>query len=62
QYTDEPLVSSDIVGNPHSSIFDSGITKMIGPRLLKVLSWYDNELGYSSRMVDMLVLMAAKGF
>ncbi|MCD6587741.1 MAG: type I glyceraldehyde-3-phosphate dehydrogenase, partial [Candidatus Fermentibacteraceae bacterium] len=42
QYTDEPLVSSDIVGNPHSSIFDSGITKMIGPRLLKVLSWYDN--------------------
>jgi glyceraldehyde 3-phosphate dehydrogenase len=62
QYTDEPLVSSDIVGNPHSSIFDSGITKMIGPRMLKVLSWYDNELGYSSRMVDMLVLMAAKGF
>jgi len=62
QYTDEPLVSSDIVGNPHSSIFDSGITKMIGPRMLKVLSWYDNELGYSSRMVDMLVIMAAKGF
>jgi glyceraldehyde 3-phosphate dehydrogenase len=62
QYTDEPLVSTDIVGNPHSSIFDSGITKMIGPRMLKVLSWYDNELGYSSRMVDMLLLMAAKGF
>ncbi len=62
QYTDEPLVSSDIVGNPHSSIFDSGITKMIGSRMLKVLSWYDNELGYSSRMVDMLKLIAAKGF
>ncbi len=62
QYTDEPIVSSDIVGNPYSSIFDSGITKMIGPRMLKVLSWYDNEFGYSSRMVDMLLLMAAKGF
>ena len=62
QYTDEPLVSSDIVGNPYSSIFDSEITKMIGPRMLKVLSWYDNEFGYSSRMVDMLLLMASKGF
>ncbi|MCK5786943.1 MAG: type I glyceraldehyde-3-phosphate dehydrogenase [Candidatus Sabulitectum sp.] len=62
QYTDEPLVSSDIVGNPYSSIFDSEITKMIGPRMLKVLSWYDNEFGYSSRMVDMLLLMATKGF
>ncbi|MCK5131194.1 MAG: type I glyceraldehyde-3-phosphate dehydrogenase [Candidatus Sabulitectum sp.] len=61
QYTDEPLVSSDVVGNPYSSIFDSGITKMIGPRMLKVLAWYDNEFGYSSRMVDMLLLMAAKG-
>ncbi len=62
QYTNEPLVSSDIVGNAYSSIFDSGITKMIGPRMLKVLSWYDNEFGYSSRMVDMLLLMANKGF
>jgi len=62
EYTDEPIVSIDIVGNPHSSIFDSGITKMIGPRMLKVLSWYDNEFGYSSRMVDMLLLIADKGF
>ena len=62
QYTDEPLVSSDIVGNPYSSVFDSQITKMIGPRMLKVLSWYDNEFGYASRMVDMLLLMASKGF
>lgn len=62
QYTEEPLVSTDVVGNPHSSIFDSGITKMIGPRMLKVLSWYDNEFGYSSRMVDMTVKMAKKGF
>ncbi len=61
QYTDEPIVSSDVVGNPYSSIFDSGITKMIGPKMLKVLSWYDNELGYSSRMVDMVILMVKKG-
>lgn len=62
QYSDEPLVSTDIVGNAYSSIFDSGITKMIGPRMLKVLSWYDNEFGYSSRMVDMLVKMGKMGF
>ncbi len=62
QYTEEPIVSTDVVGNPHSSIFDSQITKMMGPRMLKVLSWYDNEYGYSSRMVDMLVKMARKGF
>lgn len=62
QYTDEPLVSTDVVGNPHSSIFDSGMTKMIGARMLKVLSWYDNEYGYASRMVDMAVKIAKKGF
>jgi len=62
QYSDEPLVSTDVVGNPHSSIFDSQITKMIGTRMVKVLSWYDNEYGYASRMVDMLVKMAKKGF
>ncbi len=62
QYSVEPLVSTDIVGNAHSSIFDSQITKMIGSRMVKVLSWYDNEYGYSSRMVDMLVKMAKKGF
>lgn len=62
QYTEEPLVSTDVVGNPHSSIFDSQITKMTGPRMLKVLSWYDNEYGYSSRMVDLMVKMAGKGF
>lgn len=62
QYSVEPLVSTDIVGNAHSSVFDSQITKMIGSRMVKVLSWYDNEYGYSSRMVDMLVKMAKKGF
>ena len=57
QYSEEPLVSSDIVGNPHSSIFDSGMTRMVGDRMIKLLSWYDNEYGYAARMVDMLALM-----
>ncbi len=52
EYSTEPLVSSDIIGNPHSSIFDSLVTKTMGPRMLKVLSWYDNEYGYAARMVD----------
>jgi len=52
QYTEEPLVSSDIVGSPYSSIFDSGLTMAMG-NLVKVLSWYDNEAGYSNRLVDL---------
>ncbi|OPL18961.1 MAG: glyceraldehyde-3-phosphate dehydrogenase [Candidatus Aegiribacteria sp. MLS_C] len=52
QYSDEPLVSTDVVGNPVSSVFDSLVTRVMGPRMVKVLSWYDNEFGYSSRMVD----------
>ncbi|VVB56839.1 D-erythrose-4-phosphate dehydrogenase [uncultured archaeon] len=54
QYTEEPLVSSDIVGNPHSSIVDGLTTIAIG-KSAKVLSWYDNEWGFSNRMVDMTV-------
>jgi glyceraldehyde 3-phosphate dehydrogenase len=61
RYSDEPLVSSDIVGDPHSSVFDSQLTAMIGPRMAKVLSWYDNEYGYSCRMVDVLCYMAEVG-
>jgi len=61
QFSDEPLVSTDIVGNPHSSVFDSQLTSMNGPRMAKVLSWYDNEYGYSSRMVDVLCYMAEVG-
>ena len=57
EYTEEPLVSSDIIGNPHSSIFDANLTKVIG-RLVKVCAWYDNEWGFSMRMVDMIKLMA----
>ncbi len=54
QYSDEPLVSSDIIGNPHSSIFDSQLTKVMGNNLIKVISWYDNEYGYSYRVIDLI--------
>lgn len=59
EYTEEPVVSSDIIGNPHSSIFDAGFTQVGGDRFLKALSWYDNEWGYSSRVCDVLRLMAS---
>jgi glyceraldehyde 3-phosphate dehydrogenase len=58
EYTDEPIVSSDVIGNPASSIFDSGLTKVINGNLVKVVSWYDNEWGYSNRVVDLLKAMA----
>jgi glyceraldehyde 3-phosphate dehydrogenase len=60
RYTTEPLVSIDIVGDRHSCIFDSGLTKVIGGNLVKVFGWYDNEAGYAARMVDMMKLVAAK--
>jgi glyceraldehyde 3-phosphate dehydrogenase len=61
QYTDQPVVSSDIIGNPHSSIFDAGFTQVISGRYLKCLSWYDNEWGYSNRICDVLRMIAAWG-
>ncbi len=57
EYLDEPLVSCDIIGNPHSSIFDSGLTKVLGGNLVKVISWYDNENGYSNRLADLVIKM-----
>lgn len=57
EYSTEPLVSSDIIGNPHSAIFDSLMTKTMG-KVAKFFVWYDNEWGYSSRMVDVLERMA----
>jgi glyceraldehyde 3-phosphate dehydrogenase len=51
---EDPVVSSDLVDDPHSSIFDIGSTKTLGDRMAKVLSWYDNEWGYSNRMIDAL--------
>ncbi len=54
EYSTAPLVSSDIIGNPHSSIFDSLSTTASGDEYVKVVSWYDNEWGYSSRVVDLI--------
>jgi len=58
EYCDEPIVSIDVVGNPHSSVFDSLSTNVMGGDLVKVLSWYDNEWGFSQRVVDALLMMA----
>ena len=57
EYTEDPIVSIDIVGNPHSSIFDAKATMSVGKKMIKVLSWYDNEYGYAARMVDMLKIL-----
>jgi len=58
EYSETPLVSSDIIGNPHSSIFDALSTASAGDGYVKVVSWYDNEWGYSNRVVDLLGLLA----
>lgn len=58
QYSEDPLVSTDIIGNPHSSIFDAESTQVLGGNMVKVLSWYDNEWGYSNRVVDLISRMA----
>ena len=57
KYTEDPIVSSDIVSDPHSSIFDAGLTKVLGSQV-KVASWYDNEWGYSNRLVDIAEYVA----
>ena len=59
EYTEDPIVSTDIVGNPHTSIFDATETKVIG-NLVKVLSWYDNEWGYSNALVRLTSLVGSK--
>jgi glyceraldehyde 3-phosphate dehydrogenase len=59
-YTEIPLVSGDFIGDPHSSIFDATITQVLGDRFAKVFSWYDNEWGFSNRMVELTQLVAAK--
>ena len=59
EYTEDPIVSSDIVGDPHTSIFDATETKVIG-NLVKVLSWYDNEWGYSNALVRLTALVGSK--
>jgi len=62
EYVTEPLVSIDFKGNAHSSMIDSAYTKVMDGDFVKVLSWYDNEWGYSNRCVDLLRLMMTKGF
>ncbi|RLE73140.1 MAG: type I glyceraldehyde-3-phosphate dehydrogenase, partial [Thermoprotei archaeon] len=61
EYTEEPLVSQDIIGNPHSAIVDGLSTNVIGDTLVKVLAWYDNEWGFSCRLVELMLYMAKKG-
>jgi len=60
QYCDLQLVSNDFIGNSHSSIFDATLTKTMGDRFAKVFSWYDNEWGFSERMVDLVKLVASR--
>ena len=57
EYSDEPIVSADIVGNPNSCIFDSLLTSVIGDNFVKVIGWYDNEWGYSNRLVDVCKIL-----
>ncbi len=57
EYTDEPIVSSDVIGNMHSAVFDSQMTMVVDRVLVKVMAWYDNETGYSKRTVDILKML-----
>ncbi len=59
-YSDEPLVSTDYIGDPRSSIYDATLTQVIGPNFAKVMSWYDNEMGFAHRMVELTQLVAAR--
>jgi glyceraldehyde 3-phosphate dehydrogenase len=58
-YTTDPIVSTDIVTDPASCVFDAGLTKVIGDQV-KIVGWYDNEWGYSNRLVDVVALVAAR--
>jgi glyceraldehyde 3-phosphate dehydrogenase len=60
QYVEEPIVSVDLVGNPHSCMVDSKLTAVIDGTLVKVFAWYDNEFGYSTRLVDLVAYMASR--
>ena len=54
EYSEDPLVLADIIGNPHSCIFDAQSTNVVEGNMVKILGWYDNEWGYSNRCVDLL--------
>jgi len=55
---DQPLVSSDFKGNPHSAIVDLAMTRVVGGKMIKVVAWYDNEWGYSNRLVEQAIIVA----
>ncbi|MCK4538224.1 MAG: type I glyceraldehyde-3-phosphate dehydrogenase [Candidatus Krumholzibacteria bacterium] len=57
EYCEDPIVSVDVIGNPHSSVFDSLLTMGISSKVFKIVSWYDNEYGYAMRMVDMMKIL-----
>jgi glyceraldehyde 3-phosphate dehydrogenase len=59
EYTEDPIVSIDVIGNPHSAVFDAKSTMALEDRFFKVMAWYDNEFGYSGRMVDMMRLIGS---
>jgi glyceraldehyde 3-phosphate dehydrogenase len=60
-YTEDPVVSSDMLRNPNSSIVDSLMTKVLDGNMLKIVAWYDNEWGYSCRVVDLVAFLVKKG-
>jgi glyceraldehyde 3-phosphate dehydrogenase len=60
EYSDAPLVSIDFNDNPHSSIYDAPLTKVLDKRFVKIFSWYDNEWGYSNRLADVTAYIAAR--
>ncbi|WP_037374117.1 type I glyceraldehyde-3-phosphate dehydrogenase [Salinimicrobium xinjiangense] len=60
EYTEDPIVSIDIMGNCHSCIFDAQMTSVVGDNLVKIIGWYDNEIGYSSRLIDLISHVSIK--
>jgi glyceraldehyde 3-phosphate dehydrogenase len=60
KYVDVPLVSGDFIGEPASSVFDATLTQVIGDRFAKIFAWYDNEWGFSNRMVELTQLVASR--
>jgi glyceraldehyde-3-phosphate dehydrogenase type I len=60
QYSEDPLVSVDIIGNPHSMIFDSLLTRVMDGKLIKIIAWYDNEYGYTARLIDVAKMIGEK--
>ena len=60
EYTEDPIVSIDINGNPHSCIFDAQMTSVVGGNFVKIIGWYDNEIGYSSRIIDLIYHVSIK--